>query len=112
MAGMVFNMGENVKFKPTMLAKASFTSKTGTPVEFDLTANFLIKEKFWLGATYRPGAAYGFIAQWVIDKKLRIGYAFDYSTSNIRNFEDGTHEIMISYELRFLNKEFTSPRYF
>lgn len=112
MAGMVFNLGENVKFKPTMMSKASFTSKTGSPVEFDFTANFLIKEKFWLGATYRPGAAYGFIAQWIIDKKLRIGYSFDYSTSNIRNFEDGTHEIMISYELRFLNKEFTSPRYF
>ena len=112
MAGMVFNLGESLKFKPTMLTKASFSSETSGPVQFDLTANFLIKEKVWLGATYRPGAAYGFIAQWIIDNKLRVGYAFDYTTSNIRKFENGTHEVMISYELKFLSKEFISPRYF
>ena len=112
MAGMVFNLGENLKFKPTMLTKAAFNSGSSGPVQFDLTANFLIKEKFWLGATYRPGDAFGFIAQWIIDNKLRVGYSFDYTTSNLRNFENGTHEIMISYELRFLDKEFISPRYF
>lgn len=112
MAGMVFNLGESLKFKPTMLSKASFSSETGGPIHFDVTANFLIKERFWLGASYRPGTSFGFIAQWIIDNKMRIGYGFDYSTSNIRNFEDGTHEIMISYELKFLNKRFISPRYF
>ncbi len=112
MAGMVFNLGENLKFKPTMLTKASFTSESSGPVQLDVTANFLIKEKFWLGATYRPGDAFGFIAQWIIDSKLRVGYSYDYTTSNLRKFENGTHEIMISYELRFLDKEFTSPRYF
>jgi type IX secretion system PorP/SprF family membrane protein len=112
MAGMVFNIGEDLKFKPTMLTKASFTSETGGPVQFDIAGNFLIKERFWLGANYRPGSAFGFIAQWIIDNKMRIGYAFDYSTTNINNFENGTHEIMISYELKFLNKRFISPRYF
>ena len=112
MAGLVFNLGENVKFKPTMLTKATFSSESGAPAELDLTANFLLKEKFWLGAAYRTGDSFGFIAQWIIDKKLRIGYAYDYATNNLSNFHSGSHEIMISYEMRFLKEMFASPRYF
>lgn len=111
-AGLVFNLGESLKFKPTMLTKASFTSESGSPVEIDLTANFLIKERFWLGAMYRTGDSFGFIAQWIIDKKLRIGYAYDYTITPLQNFNNGTHEIMVSYELRFLKEMFASPRYF
>ncbi len=111
-AGAVFDMGENVKFKPTMFTKASFTSETGTPLQFDLTGNFLIKEKFWLGAMYRTGSSYGFIAQWIFDQKLRVGYAIDFATSNVKHYNNGTHEVMISYELRFKKEEVVSPRYF
>lgn len=112
MAGLVFNLGENLKFKPTVLTKASFTSETGSPVQLDLTANFLFKERFWLGAMYRTGDSFGFIAQWIIDNKLRIGYSYDYTTSNLQSLQSGTHEIMLSYEMRFLKELVTSPRYF
>ncbi len=111
-AGAVFDLGENVKFKPTALAKASFTSEYGTPLQLDFTGNFLIKEKLWLGAMYRTGDSFGFIAQFLFAEKLRIGYAIDFSTSNLRNYNNGTHEVMISYELRFRKEEVVSPRYF
>lgn len=111
-AGAVFDLSENVKFKPTALTKASFTSDAGTPVQFDLSGNFLIKEKLWLGAMWRSGDAVGFIAQFLFDKKLRLGYAIDFSTTNLRNYNNGTHEIMISYELKFRKELVVSPRYF
>lgn len=111
-AGAVFDLGENIKFKPTFLTKANFTGKTGAPAQVDLTANFLIKEKFWLGAMYRTGDAYGFIAQWIIDRKLRIGYAIDFTTTNLRSNHNGTHEILVSFETKFLKELVTSPRYF
>ena len=111
-AGLIFDLGQNVKFKPTMLTKATFSSQSGAPVELDLTANFLIKEKFWMGAMFRTGDSFGFIAQWIIDKKLRIGYSYDYTTTKLQNFHNGSHEIMISYEMRFLKEMFASPRYF
>ena len=111
-AGLVFDLGENVKFKPTMLTKATFSSETGAPAQFDLTANFLIRERFWLGAMYRTGDSFGFIAQWIIDKKLRIGYSYDYTTTHLQNFHNGSHEVMISYEMRFLKEMIASPRYF
>ena len=112
MAGLVFDLGENLKFKPTMLTKATFSSETGAPVELDLTASFLIKEKFWLGAMYRTGDSFGFIAQWIFNNKLRIGYAYDFTTTNLQNHHHGSHEIMVSYELKFLKEKIVSPRYF
>ena len=111
-AGLVFDLGENLKFKPTMLTKATFNSDYGAPVQLDLTANFLIKERFWLGAMYRTGDSFGFIAQWIFDKKLRVGYAVDFTTTNLRSHQNGSHEIMVSYELSFLKEKFVSPRYF
>lgn len=106
--GLVFDLGENLKFKPTFLTKATWNA----PVQFDLTANFLLKEILWLGATYRTNDAVGVIAQWIFKNKLRIGYAFDYTTSKLQNYHNGTHEIMVSYELRTLKELVVSPRYF
>ena len=107
-AGLVFDLGEDVKFKPTFLTKATM----GAPVEFDLTANFLLREKLWLGAMYRTNDAYGFIAQWIFNNKLRVGYAIDFSTTKLQNYHSGTHEIMVSYELNSLKELVVSPRYF
>jgi type IX secretion system PorP/SprF family membrane protein len=107
-AGVVVDLGEYVKFKPTFMTKATY----GAPVQMDLTANFLLREKFWLGAMYRTKDAFGFIAQWIFDNDLRLGYAYDYSTTKLQNFHNGTHEVMVSYELRTLKKMIVSPRYF
>ena len=92
--------------------KTSFTSETSAPLQLDLTANFLIKEKFWIGAMYRTGNSFGAIAQWIFDKKLRIGYAYDVSTNNLQSYHGGSHEVMVSYELKFLKENVVSPRYF
>lgn len=112
MGGLIFNLGESVKFKPTMLTKATFSREYGAPVQLDLTANFLFGEKFWLGGMYRTGDAFGIIAQWIFDRKLRFGYAYDFTSTNIRNYSHGTHEVMVSYELNFLKEHVVSPRYF
>jgi type IX secretion system PorP/SprF family membrane protein len=106
--GMIFNLNENLKFKPTFMAKAV----KGLTPQLDFTTNFLIMERVWLGAMFRSNDAYGFIAQLIIDKSMRIGYAYDFSTTKLQNYHSGSHEIMVSYELRALKDLVVSPRYF
>ena len=106
-AGYVFDLSRDVKFKPTFLTKVTL----GAPVEFDFTANFLLVDKVWLGAMYRTGDSFGFIAQWIFDKKLRIGYGIDFTTTRLQRFHTGTHEVMVSYEIG-LRRKWTSPRMF
>jgi type IX secretion system PorP/SprF family membrane protein len=107
-AGYLHEFSKDIKFKPTILTKAT----VGSPLQVDLSANVLLKDKFWLGAMYRTGDSFGFMAQWIFDKKLRVGYAIDFSTSNLRNHHFSTHEIMVSYELKILRQNIISPRYF
>lgn len=106
-AGYVFNLSEYLRFKPTFLTKATL----GAPVEFDFTANFLLGDKVWLGAMYRTGDSFGFIAQWIFDKRLRIGYAVDFTTTKLQSYHSGTHEVMVSYEIG-LRRKWTTPRMF
>lgn len=106
--GMMFDLSENVKFKPTFMTK----TVVGSPFEYDLSANFLLAEKFWVGGMYRSGDAIGAIAQWIINRKLRLGYAYDFTTTDLRNYHNGVHEVMISYEFIPASRRIISPRYF
>ena len=106
--GYVFDLGVYHKFKPTFLVKAV----EGAPVSFDLSANFLFFEKFWLGAMYRHTDAVGLLAQYHISNDLSVGYAYDYPLSTLRNYSGGSHEIMIGFEFGNKVKGVRSPRYF
>jgi type IX secretion system PorP/SprF family membrane protein len=108
--GYVFDLGENTKFKPAALLKAT----DGAPLSFDLTANFLFYEKFWAGASYRVNeraAALGAIVDFQISKQLRLGYAYEYPLSDLRPYTSGTHEVLLMFEI-FKSKRIKSPRYF
>jgi hypothetical protein len=94
-------------FKPTFLTKATL----GAPVEVDLTANFVLAERIWLGAMYRTGDSFGFIGQFIVDKKFRLGYSIDFTTTELRYFHNGSHELMISYELGS-KRRWSTPRMF
>lgn len=105
--GYVFSLSPFLKFKPTFLTKATI----GAPIEVDLTGNFLLADKFWIGAMFRTGDSFGFLTQWVIDKKLRLGYSIDFSTTRLQHYNTGSHELMISYEIGSRRK-WSTPRMF
>ncbi|MFT3884136.1 MAG: type IX secretion system membrane protein PorP/SprF [Flavobacteriales bacterium] len=106
--GYVFDLNPYTKFKPTFLVKAV----QGAPMSFDLSANFLFYEKFWLGAMYRHQDAVGALAQYYITNDLTVGYAYDYPLSPIRNHSGGSHEFMLGFEFGNKLKGIRSPRYF
>jgi len=108
--GYVFNLSETLKLKPAMLLKAT----NGAPLSFDLTANFLFYEKFWIGGSYRineRAQALGGIADFQVSKQLRIGYAYEYPLSDLSAYTSGTHEVLLMFEI-FKSKRIKSPRYF
>ena len=109
--GYVFNIGLSTKFKPAFMIKAT----NGAPLSTDLSANFLFFEKLWLGAAYRfnkSAGAIGILADFQVFRDWRIGYAFELPTSDIRSYSDGTHEIILIYEVFNPNRKETSPRYY
>lgn len=105
--GHIFDFSESVKFKPAFLAKAV----EGAPLQIDLTANFLINDKFTIGGAYRWDSAISGLAGFQISPTLFIGYGYDMETSNLSNYNSGSHEIFLRFEI-FNNNRVTSPRFF
>ncbi len=107
-AGYVLPVGRDLKFKPSMMARMV----KGAPLSLDVNASFLLRERIWLGAMYRVGNAFGFVGQYQVNDQLRVGYAFDLTTTRLGAYNAGTHEVMISYDFRFIKGRTISPRYF
>lgn len=107
-AGGVMTINRDIKFKPTVLTRFVANS----PFSFDLTANFIFYDKLSLGALYRFDNTIGGIAQYLINDQLRVGYSYDYATSDLGTFAGGGHEVMLSYDFVFSRRNVRTPRYF
>ncbi len=108
MGGYVIDVNRDLKFKPSLMMRVV----QGAPLSLDLNANFLLRDKVWFGGMYRLNSGLGFMAQYRFNEQLRGGYAFDLTTTRIGAYNAGTHEIMVSYDLRFTQGRTISPRYF
>ena len=105
-SGFVFDLSENLKFKPSAMLKAV----SGAPLSVDLSGNFLINEKFELGLSYRFDDSISAMLGLNVNEDFRIGYAYDYTTSKFGKFNSGSHEIMLLFD--FIGKKIKSPRFF
>ena len=105
--GYVFNLSENTKLKPAFLVKGV----TGAPIIADLSVNALFNETFTLGLAYRWDDSVSGLAGFQINPGLFIGYAYDATTTGLNNYNSGTHEIMLRFELQQIGK-ILSPRFF
>ena len=104
-AGYVFQLGDNLKFKPSTLVKASFES----PLSFDLNANFLFYDRFEIGASYRYEDAVSGLMSIRATDWIQIGFAYDHSISDI---DEPSYEAFVIFDIFFNKKTYRSPRYF
>jgi type IX secretion system PorP/SprF family membrane protein len=110
MGGYVFDLDqyEYIKLKPAVLAKVV----EGAPLQVDLSANFMFYDKFVLGAAYRWSASVSAMAGFQITEGLYIGYGYDRETTNLNNYNSGSHEIFLRFEFIKNNSKITTPRFF
>lgn len=106
--GHVFDMSPDIQFKPAFLTKAV----EGAPLQLDLSANFLFNEKFMLGAAWRWDAAWSAMAGFQVTDQIFIGYAYDMETTRLANYNSGSHEIFLRFELFERLNKIVSPRFF
>ena len=107
-AGHVFDLNENIKFKPAALAKIV----TGAPLQVDVTANFMFNEKFVVGLAYRWSAALSALVGFQVNDSWYIGYGYDLETTRLAGYNSGSHEVFLRYELFNKYDKIVSPRFF
>jgi type IX secretion system PorP/SprF family membrane protein len=107
-AGYVFDLSDNLKFKPAFLGKVV----SGSPLQADFSANFLINEKFTIGAAYRWSAAFSAMVGFQVSDPLFIGFGYDYQTTELEEFSDGSYEIMLRFDVFKKPERVLTPRFF
>lgn len=137
-SGAAFRLrGDDLVFKPSMLVKTvnlfgarvysnvggQGTTPIGAPVEFEIDASLLFYNKMWLGVAFRSSfekvfeneSSYDSADIWAtfyLDNGLRIGMAYDFPLTEMRNYTVGSFELMVGYDFDFLVKKVVTPRYF
>ena len=107
-AGHVFSMSDGVKFKPSLLTKIV----DGAPLQIDLSGNFLLNDKVTVGLAYRWSAALSAMVGFQVSDSWFIGYGYDLETTRLANYNSGSHELFLRFELVKRNVKIISPRFF
>lgn len=108
--GYVWDLNGNLKFKPALLTKVV----SGAPLQLDLSASFLFNEKFSFGAAYRWDAAISGLIGFQLNEQLMVGLAYDRETTELggTQFNDGSFELFVRWELIRSFERLVSPRFF
>lgn len=90
-----FDLGDDFKIEPSFILKYA----TPAPMKLDVGVRGIYQEQVWLGVPYRHNDAVTALVGYLYKNYLMIGYSYDFSTTNIRRYSSGTHEVMLG--LRF-----------
>ena len=94
-----FDINDDFKIEPSFLAKYA----SPAPVKLDVGARVIYKEQVWLGGGYRHNDAFTALVGFMYKNYLMIGYSYDFTTTNIKRYSTGTHELMLG--LRFSKQQ-------
>lgn len=84
---------KNFELQPSVMVK--YTSPV--PVQWTGMLKGTFNQKYWVGLIYRSDDAVGVSLGMTIKERLNIGYGYDYSVSDIRKYNSGSHELMLSF---------------
>lgn len=109
-AGYVFDLNPDLKFKPAVLVQGG----KGSPVTANISANFLFNDRFRLGAAYRWDTAISGLFGLQVTPDLLLGLAYDKDTTTLGNtsFNDGSFEVFLRFKFGFGPEDIISPRFF
>ena len=115
--GFVVPVNETIDFRPSLLAK--YVNAAPAVGEFDGT--FIFYQRLFLGAGYRVGKRINMpgtdnmligIAEFEITRSVRIGYSYDHYLNQTGEYNSGTHEFMLGWDISRNRTKLSSPRFF
>lgn len=105
--GYVFELNNSILIKPSCLIKHA--DEVGFNADFN--TNIMFNELFWLGVGVRNFSSVNFLVDFNVTDYLRIGYAYDLTLNKIKNYSNGSHEILVGFDFNLKKSSTVSPRY-
>jgi type IX secretion system PorP/SprF family membrane protein len=102
--GYIFHVNEDLDIEPSFMTKLVAPA----PLQLDIMTKITWKKQLWFGLAYRTMDAASAMVGYLFKQNILLGYSYDFTTSNLRNYSSGTHELM--FGIRFVrSKTFESP---
>ncbi|MCG8311420.1 MAG: PorP/SprF family type IX secretion system membrane protein [Cytophagales bacterium] len=101
--GLKFNLSTTTKLLPS--AYYSYNNKVNN--QWEANVKVMFNEKPWFGVSYRNTKAMVFMAGVYINNVFNISYSYDYTLSNLNNYNNGSHEL--HFGLMLNKKDLKSP---
>ena len=89
------DINENIDIEPYMLLRSTFVN----PIQFELGTRSVFKNRYFAGFGFRYQDAFTVMAG-VNKNQFTLGYSYDLTTSKLRNYSTGSHEIMLAFRLK------------
>jgi type IX secretion system PorP/SprF family membrane protein len=105
--GYAVNIGPQVKLLPSILIKYH----PGNIPQIDYNAQIDLKDRVWIGVGYRNKDMLVGMLQFQLNYQIRMAYSYDFDLGSIGKYENGSHEIVLSYIFRYTRKVI-GPRQF
>ncbi|MCD6331767.1 MAG: type IX secretion system membrane protein PorP/SprF [Bacteroidales bacterium] len=110
-AGYNFNLPNPLfELQPSLFAKYD-----GASVQIDINTNVIYNKKIWGGVSYRLGDAVILLGGLELSNGLRLGVAYDFTTSALAHYSHGSVEFMLNYSLEIgmdkFNRRYRSVRF-
>lgn len=99
--GTRLKMSDNVDLNPSLL----FKYVNGAPAQLDASVNVNFKKVFYIGASYRSGAALVLLFGVNYKEEFSFGYSYDITTSGIGSYAKSSHEFMLCYNIKHKKPE-------
>jgi len=103
MAGYKIPLSSQVHLLPSVLLSQSEEISN----VWDANLKILIKERTWAGISYRNRGALVFMAGVYLNNLFNLSYSYDYVTSELNNYTNGSHEIILG--LMLFKKDTKAP---
>lgn len=99
-AGVSLGLSADVTLKPSVLALLQMNGE----VAVDYNVKSFFKENIWLGLTYRDIQSGLAIVGWNFNERLSAAYAYEMSLGPFKQFNDGSHELVLGMRLNNFKK--------
>ncbi len=94
-SGLVIDIDQNLLLRPSLLVKAV----PGAPIQMDVSATAMLKEKLSFGFSYRLQAALSGLVGYQVSNELFVGLSYDRAATSLGRdlFNSGSLEAVVRY---------------
>jgi type IX secretion system PorP/SprF family membrane protein len=103
--GYEFSISPIIKFTPSLLVKYH----PQNAIQIDYNTLFGLKDKVWVGLSYRSKDILVAMVQSQLNYQFRISYSYDFNMGSIAKYMGGSHEIVLNYVFKY-NRKVIGPR--